>query len=707
MPSFDGDSLIMTLDAPIDGVLTQDVEVSWYNAWKDWQLSSPVNRKYPPMFYDSFGGNKLTESVDAGAYFVFQNNRGWRIKPAEADHTVYVLGNVAPADATLPMAIPTDGGYTVFMPGLQPVTQNVDGIIDSQTTQVLQLAERVEGLRPHHLGHGDMYYVDPYNGSDSNDGTTKANACASGQYVHDNLVQDYNNDIINFIAGNPVGLTDLDEALLISKNNVHLRGPGQSFRIYPTTSPEDPIHITGDGCSVSSLLLRTASGGAWNALHVNGGNSPYIRDVWVEYSSASALRFNNSVNGLVEGGYLKGMASHGIDVGAGVNHLWLKPLGVHGAGGNGVHIEGAGTYEIKITGDIDIHWCSGYGIYNANNSLTRIGKDVTIESNSLGDIYDPNNKVVWEGRVSHDRLIDDIYNEPVDGAPSGSHGEMHKLVAYLGGVHLNTTNGTAGTEYPLGTSKNPVNNIADAVTIGTVLGIHVINVAEDVTVGATDNIDNFTIKGTHPTKSQITVTAGASTDFSKFYECVLTGTLDGWVDIHNCTLDDISGFQAVARNCMLNPGVITLAGTKGSHLLDCYSGVPGQSTVEINSSGVNVPIGIRGLKGGIKLTNKTGDASVSIGVSPGQIKLDSTVTNGTIVCRGVGKLTNEATGTAIIDDDGFVDGRTVAKLDFMQQWIDNKLVVEDDQVILYDDDNVTVLKTWPWDDATKTRSKAV
>lgn len=48
-----------------------------------------------------------------------------------------------------------------------------------------------------------------------------------------------------------------------------------------------------------------------------------------------------------------------------------------------------------------------------------------------------------------------------------------------------------------------------------------------------------------------------------------------------------------------------------------------------------------------------------------------------------------------------------AKIDFIQRWILNKLVESPTGTWkLYDDDNVTVLKTWTWDTATKTRSKS-
>lgn len=48
-----------------------------------------------------------------------------------------------------------------------------------------------------------------------------------------------------------------------------------------------------------------------------------------------------------------------------------------------------------------------------------------------------------------------------------------------------------------------------------------------------------------------------------------------------------------------------------------------------------------------------------------------------------------------------------AGIDFIEKWINNKLIESPPGTWkLYDDDGVTVLKTWTWDSGTSTRSKA-
>lgn len=127
MPTFDGTTLIVTLDSGATEVDWQDT----YSAWKDWLLQSPLNRRFPKAFRPD-GGGQLTSIIDQGRYYFFANSSGWRIKPPEEDITIYAAGNLAVEDTSLPALIPTDGAFTVAILGLQPITQGVTPIMGSQ-----------------------------------------------------------------------------------------------------------------------------------------------------------------------------------------------------------------------------------------------------------------------------------------------------------------------------------------------------------------------------------------------------------------------------------------------------------------------------------------------------------------------------------------------------------------------------------------------
>lgn len=148
MPAtFDGDNLLVTLPAPTSGVLNLDVQVDLYSDWKEWMLAAFTNMKYPPLF-TTFGGNTIVEGeLAAGAYYPFNNTAGWRIKPFEADHDVNWVGQLIPTDSTLPVFVPTTGGFTVFVNGLQPISQKVitgSGVLPADIDQIeAQIFSRV------------------------------------------------------------------------------------------------------------------------------------------------------------------------------------------------------------------------------------------------------------------------------------------------------------------------------------------------------------------------------------------------------------------------------------------------------------------------------------------------------------------------------------------------------------------------------------
>ena len=132
MPTFDGDNLIITLDS---GITSVDVINDVYELWKDWMLSSTLNRKYPQAFR-SDGGNPLSSIINQGSYIFLNNTVGWRIKPPEEDITIYLTGNLAVEDTALPAFIPTTGAFTAAILGLQPVTQGVTPAMGTQLEHV-------------------------------------------------------------------------------------------------------------------------------------------------------------------------------------------------------------------------------------------------------------------------------------------------------------------------------------------------------------------------------------------------------------------------------------------------------------------------------------------------------------------------------------------------------------------------------------------
>lgn len=125
---FDGINRIITLTAG-GAIHTVDAQVDLYSDWKEWvQLAE--NSKHPQAF-DTSGGDPLTPGINAGSYYFLRNDLGWRIRPAEEDSNITMVGNLAARDGTLPILIPTIGNFTVGVFGLQAITQSVEQVLSS------------------------------------------------------------------------------------------------------------------------------------------------------------------------------------------------------------------------------------------------------------------------------------------------------------------------------------------------------------------------------------------------------------------------------------------------------------------------------------------------------------------------------------------------------------------------------------------------
>lgn len=227
---------------------------------------------------------------------------------------------------------------------------------------------------------------------------------------------------------------------------------------------------------------------------------------------------------------------------------------------------------------------------------------------------------------------------------SDSYGELGRRSAFNDYIYLDTTGGTAGTAWPLGTTTSPVNNMADAVAIGIANGIYEIRVADDATVLATDNINGFTIIGSRNDTSVITVDSGASTQFTTFSNTTLTGTLSGRVVIRDSIVDNLDGVQGVIHQTVIEDGGIQLAPTTtgSTYILDSF----GSDGAFIDYAGVTAhDVDIRNFNGGLAITNKTDTSDLSIDFNSGELTLDNTTTTGDITLRGIYNLENNSTGS--------------------------------------------------------------
>jgi len=272
--------------------------------------------------------------------------------------------------------------------------------------------------------------------------------------------------------------------------------------------------------------------------------------------------------------------------------------------------------------------------------------------------------------------------------------ELLEFSSFNGLVHLDVTSPYSGTAFPVGTPIAPVNTLADAKAIAQERGFDAIHVMSDLVIGATDDVRDIKFYDEADVSAMITFTPGCLTDGVAITDCDIEGTLDGgYCYVQHCQVHNLAGFGGVMENSVLQ-GTVTLASE--ASFISCMDGVnPGSCVIDFNSVGVKCEV--RDYFGGLAIRNKTGAQEFTANFTAGRLKIEATVTGGTIVVRGVGEI-SENLGSATINDSGLVNAAkfaAVAESPLIRKLLQNKTITNPATGIetIYDDDNATPLVT--------------
>ena len=245
--------------------------------------------------------------------------------------------------------------------------------------------------------------------------------------------------------------------------------------------------------------------------------------------------------------------------------------------------------------------------------------------------------------------------------------------SFNGGVTVDIANLTgkavAGTEFPIGTPEAPCNNITDAYSIAEERGFPTFYIIGDLNItSAFPPLDNYTFIGESQSKSTITIADAAEVYRCEFQDASLDGTLDGACSVNHCIINDLIYVNGVIYNSIIG-GSLTLGGSEVAYLINCASGIPGVMIPYIDMGGSGQSLIVRNYNGELDLRNKTGTDVVSIDLNSGSISIDSTVTNGEITIRGIGKLIDNSNGATIIAED-LLNKENIVKASWDMVWLD-------------------------------------
>lgn len=240
-------------------------------------------------------------------------------------------------------------------------------------------------------------------------------------------------------------------------------------------------------------------------------------------------------------------------------------------------------------------------------------------------------------------------------------------------VNVDTNNVTgraiAGTAYPAGTVEHPSNNIDDAFAIRTARGFGEFHIYGnlDLDSGIAWDVEGMVFHGDHAKVASVDIHPQSLTRNCVFRNLTVTGTLDGNNVLEDCIVGDLEYVEGeLFRSELL--GIITLGGTGGVHLRDCYSGALSRTfiaTIDMGGSGRNCAV--HRFSGHIRIQNLTGNnVCVVTANAGGYVEVADTCTAGTVLICGVGlRVENNATGTCQVNTDynvvppALVRGRSV------------------------------------------------
>jgi hypothetical protein len=225
-----------------------------------------------------------------------------------------------------------------------------------------------------------------------------------------------------------------------------------------------------------------------------------------------------------------------------------------------------------------------------------------------------------------------------------------------GAVWIDTVGGTAGTvDFENGTVSNPVDSIADALTLAASVGLSRIRVLPGSSITFAASMDGYELLGDGWTLALNNQSCSATIIHGATVSGICTGAASP--QFINCAVGTTTLPGAHLHGCQLT-GTITLSAA-GDYFFDqCFSGVAGTGTpsVDFGAAVLSTNLSMRHYSGGIEVQN-IGDAgtdNMSL-EGHGQLVINANSSGGTIAIRGNFTVIDNASGAVTLSDDARID----------------------------------------------------
>jgi hypothetical protein len=237
-----------------------------------------------------------------------------------------------------------------------------------------------------------------------------------------------------------------------------------------------------------------------------------------------------------------------------------------------------------------------------------------------------------------------------------------RTVGYAGGaVWIDTTSGVAGTEdFVNGVADNPVDTIADALTLASSVNLRKFWVGNGSTITLAATLTNKVMEGHEWTLAL----GGQNVASSMFIDAAVSGTATGLdSEYQDCIFAITSLPPMQAYNCSFTgttSGGFTLSTAGDYRFINCQSGVAGSgSPLLTKTAGQAITAEFRRWSGGITVTGLESGDVLTIGGELGTVTLNGA--DGEVQIRGTYKaIVDNRTGSPTLNLDGAIKGADVA-----------------------------------------------
>ena len=222
-------------------------------------------------------------------------------------------------------------------------------------------------------------------------------------------------------------------------------------------------------------------------------------------------------------------------------------------------------------------------------------------------------------------------------------------------VHITQNSGYSGTAYPRGTSRMPVDNIADALVIASGQELNDFHIEGLITIPSGADVSNKDFEATNGYQGQLYFTPGCITDNVGVRRMGVLGTFNGRQYLENCSLLNVKNLWGNIEECVL-VGALSLDTTATNDFVtftNCYTSKITEPYPTLDFQGSGVGAYFTRYAGAIEFINKTGGDEVWFTGNNSPIIINDSVASGDIYLGGLGEWVNKSTyaGTATVVDN--------------------------------------------------------